>query len=50
MLFNEAATPIDTALDLDAQGLLNPVTGAVEQFDGRLRLDGYELRVLVKNL
>ena len=50
MLFDEAVTPIDTTLDLDAQGLLDPVTGAVEPFDGRLRLDGHELRVLIKNL
>jgi hypothetical protein len=50
ILFNEAATPIDTALDLDALGFLNPVTGAVEPFDGRLRLDGYDVRVLIKNL
>jgi hypothetical protein len=49
MLFNEAATSIDTALDLDALGFLNPVTGAVEPFGGRLRLDGYDVRVLIKN-
>ena len=48
ILFNEAITPIDTALDLDAQAFLNPVTGAAEQFDGRLRLDGHGLRVLIK--
>ena len=50
ILFNEASTPIDAALDLDAQVILDPVTDAVGQFDGRLRLDGHVLCVLTRNL
>ena len=48
ILFNEVATPIDTELDLDAQVFLDPVTGAADPFDGWLRLDGHDLRVLMK--
>jgi hypothetical protein len=50
MLFNETAAPIDAALDLAAEALVDPVTGAAEPFDGRLRLEGHALRVLVKSL
>jgi hypothetical protein len=50
ILFNEAAAPIDAALNLDAQSFLDPVTGAAEPFDGGLRLGGHDLRVLIKSL
>ena len=49
IVFNETATPIDTALDLDAQALVDPVSGAAEPFDGGLRLEGHALRVLIKS-
>jgi hypothetical protein len=47
LLFNEGGTPIDVTLDLVGQGLLDPVTGGLEPFDGRLHLAAYDLRVLV---
>ena len=47
IVFNEGRAPIDTGLELDVAGVLNPVTGILEPFDGQLRLDGYSLRVLI---
>ncbi|MBN1564555.1 MAG: hypothetical protein JXA10_11990 [Anaerolineae bacterium] len=47
ILFNEQAAPLDTALDFEAQGILDPITGMVAVFEGRLQLAGHELCVVI---
>ncbi len=50
VLFNEAAQAIDTTVEahvFGAQWLIDPYSNAVTPFDGRLRLSGHALRVLV---
>jgi hypothetical protein len=50
MLFNEAVSEIDAAIEIDIPGtlwLVEPYENQITRFDGRLRLPGHGLRVLV---
>lgn len=47
LLFNEGRTPVDVDLDLVGDGLVDPATGRLVPFNGRLQLAGHDLHVLV---